>query len=110
MKEIMVTYLLENEELNRLETITEEYNKRINKRGMKLSPEEQFEMIICCGSKYDIDNKFKFYEEMLGIREIAEAVSLKEKNSIHHKIIGSKQQTPIKKNIKKSNEKENCLL
>lgn len=63
MQEITVTYLLNQKEIERLKRITKEYKKK----GLDLSIEKQFENIMCYGCKYDIDNRFKFHEEMLGI-------------------------------------------
>ena len=65
MQKITVKYLLTDEEMERLQKITEGYNKQ----GMKLTCEKQFENIMFAGSKYDIDNKFKFHELALGLRE-----------------------------------------
>ena len=65
MQEITVKYLLNDEEVKRLQKITEEYKKK----GLDLSPEKQFDAIMCCGSKSDIDSKFKFHEWKLGLRE-----------------------------------------
>ena len=65
MQEIIVKYLLTDEEVERLQKITEEYKKQ----GLDLSLEKQFESIMCCGSKDDIDSKFKFHEWKLGLRE-----------------------------------------
>ena len=65
MREITVTYLLMNEDEKRLENITEEYKKR----GLNLSEDKQFEAIMRCWSKYDVDSKFKFHEWKLGLRE-----------------------------------------
>ena len=65
MQEIIVKYLLTDEEMERLQKITEEYKKQ----GLDLSLEKQFENIMCCGSKDDIDSKFKFHEWKLGLRE-----------------------------------------
>lgn len=65
MQEIIVKYLLTDEEMERLQKITEGYNKQ----GLELSLEKQFESIMCCGSKNDIDSKFKFHEWKLGLRE-----------------------------------------
>lgn len=65
MQEITVKYTLTDEEVERLQRITEEYNKK----GMKLTCEKQFEYIMFAGSKYDIDNKFKLHELALGLRE-----------------------------------------
>ena len=64
MQEITVKYLLSDEEVERLQKITEEYKKQ----GLDLSLEKQFESIMCCGSKHDIDGKFKFHEWKLGLR------------------------------------------
>lgn len=65
MQEITVKYLLNDEEAERLQKITEEYNKQ----GMKLTCEKMFENIMFAGSKYYIDNKFKLHEFGLGLRE-----------------------------------------
>ena len=65
MREIIVRYTLTDEEEKRLEKIAEEYEKK----GLELSVDKQFEAIMCCGSRYDIDAKFKFHEWKLGLRE-----------------------------------------
>ncbi len=65
MREISVNYMLSDEDEKRLQKITEEYKKQ----GMDLSENKQFEAIMFCGSKHDIDNKFKFHEWKLGLRE-----------------------------------------
>lgn len=65
MKEIIVKYLLQDDDLERLKKITEKYKEL----GLNLSVERQFESIMCLGSKYDIDEKFKFHEWKLGLRE-----------------------------------------
>lgn len=65
MREIIVRYTLTDEEEKRLEKIAEEYKKK----GLELSADKQFEAIMCCGSRYDIDAKFKFHEWKLGLRE-----------------------------------------
>lgn len=65
MLEITVKYLLNDEEMERLRKITEEYKKL----GLDLTYDKQFEGIMCCGAKYDIDSKFKFHEWKLGLRE-----------------------------------------
>lgn len=65
MREIIVRFTLTDEEEKRLEKISKEYKKQ----GLKLSTDKQFEAIMCCGSKYDIDAKFKFHEWKLGLRE-----------------------------------------
>lgn len=65
MQEIVVRYLLTDEEMGRLQKITEEYKKL----GLDLTYDKQFEGIMCCGAKYDIDSKLKFHERKLGLRE-----------------------------------------
>lgn len=65
MKEITVKYLLTDEEVERLQKITEWYKKQ----GLDIPLEKQFENIMCAGSKHDIDSKFKFHEWKLGLRE-----------------------------------------
>ena len=65
MQEITVKYLLTDEEVERLQKITEEHNKQ----GMELTCEKIFQNIMFAGSKYDIDNKFKIHEFALGLRE-----------------------------------------
>ena len=65
MHEIIVKYLLTDEEMERLYKITEEHNKQ----GTKLTCEKIFQNIMFAGSKYDIDNKFKIHEFALGLRE-----------------------------------------
>lgn len=65
MKEITVTYLLMDEDIKRLERITEEYKKK----GLDLTSDKMFESIMFIGAKYDIDRKFQFHEWTLGLRE-----------------------------------------
>lgn len=65
MQEITVRYLLTDDEMKRLEKITEEYKKL----GLDLTYDKQFESIMCCDSRYDIDSKFKFHEWKLRLRE-----------------------------------------
>lgn len=65
MREITVSYLLTDEDEERLKKIAEEYKKQ----GLDLSIDKQFEAIMCCGSQHDINNKFKFHEWKLGLRE-----------------------------------------
>lgn len=65
MKEFIVRYCLEEDELERLKQITERY-KEI---GLDLPIEKQFEGIMQAGSRYDIDRKFKDHERVLGLRE-----------------------------------------
>ena len=65
MREVIVSYLLMDEDEQRLKRITEEYKKQ----GLNLSEDKMFEGIMCYGSKYDVDSKFKFHECKLGFRE-----------------------------------------
>ena len=65
MREIIVNYLIFDEDEERLNKITEEYKKQ----GLNLSEDKMFEGIMCCGSKHDIDRKLKFHELKLGLRE-----------------------------------------
>lgn len=66
MQEIIVKYILLDEDEQRLKKITEGYRKQ----GLDFSDDKMFESIMFCGSKFDIDNKFKFYEWELGLREV----------------------------------------
>lgn len=65
MREIQVSYLINDEEYERLSKITKEYKKQ----GLNTKPERMFESIMVVGSKYNIDEKFKFHEWKLGLRE-----------------------------------------
>ena len=65
MREIIVNYLILDEDEERLKKITEEYKKQ----GLNLSEDKMFENIMCCGSKYDVDSKLKLHEWKLGLRE-----------------------------------------
>lgn len=65
MKEIQVTYLLDEEQEARLKKITE----ACQKRTIKNTEEQQFEVIMTLGCKWDIDDKLSFYEFQLGLRE-----------------------------------------
>ncbi len=64
---ITVEYLVEDDEYERLKRITEEYKKQ----GLDndFTPEKMFQSIMMTGSKYDKDEKFKFHEWKLGLRE-----------------------------------------
>ena len=64
MRKITVTYLLSDDEVKRLERITEEYNKQ----GMNTTPNILFESIMLYGSKYDIDKKFSTHEEIFRLQ------------------------------------------
>jgi hypothetical protein len=65
MKDITVTYLINEEEYERLEKITAEYKKQ----GLDLTPEKMFNGIMTAGSKFDKDAKFNFHEWKLGLKE-----------------------------------------
>ncbi len=65
MREISVKFMLVDNQEERLQKITEEYKKQ----GLNLSENKMFESIMFTGSKHDIDNKFKFHEWKLGLRE-----------------------------------------
>lgn len=65
MREIQVSYLINDEEYERLLKITEEYKKQ----GLDMTPERMFESIMTIGAKYDKEEKFKFHEWKLGLRE-----------------------------------------
>ena len=66
MREITVSYLLMDEDEERLEKITEEYKKQYDS---ELTEEKMFNSIMCFGSWHNIDDKFKFHEWKLGLRE-----------------------------------------
>ena len=65
MKQITVTYLLSDEELERLERIVEAYKEQ---KGLDSTPCRLFEGIMLCGAKYDIDKKFSTHEEILSLQ------------------------------------------
>ncbi len=65
MREVSVKFMLVDNQEERLQKITEEYKKQ----GLNLSENKMFESIMFTGSKHDIDNKFKFHEWKLGLRE-----------------------------------------
>ncbi len=65
MREISVKFMLVDNQEERLQKITEEYKKQ----GLDLSEDKMFQVIMFTGSKYDIDDKFKFHEWKLGLRE-----------------------------------------
>lgn len=66
MKDITVTFTLKDDDEARLKRITEKYNK---KHDFKMTEEEMFDAIMCLGSWHNINDKFKFYEWQLGLRE-----------------------------------------
>ncbi len=65
MRKISVTYMLLDEDEERLRKITEKYKEE----GLDITEDKMFESIMFTGSKYDIDSKFKFHEWKLGLRE-----------------------------------------
>lgn len=65
MKEMTVTYLLSDEQEQRLARITEEYKKQ----NLNLSLDKQFNGIMTFGSDDDINRRFAIHEQQLGIRE-----------------------------------------
>lgn len=62
---INVEYMIEDDEYERIVAITDEYRKK----GLDMTPEKMFESIMCTGSKYDKDDKLKFHEWTLGLRD-----------------------------------------
>ena len=66
MRDITVKYTLKDEDEERLKKITEEYNKQYES---EMTEEKMFYSIMCLGSWRNIDDKFKFYERRLGLRE-----------------------------------------
>ena len=66
MRDIAVVYTLKDEDEERLKKITEEYKKQ---HDFEMTEEEMFISIMCLGSWHNIDEKFKFYEWKLGLRE-----------------------------------------
>jgi len=65
MREIVVKFTLTEEQEKRLQAITEGYKKL----GYDFTEEKIFEMLMCTGCRYDIDNKLKFHECKLGLEE-----------------------------------------
>lgn len=58
MRDLSVTYMVDEDEYKRIVKITEAYRKQ----GLDTTPEKMFESIMCAGSKHDIDEKLKFHE------------------------------------------------
>lgn len=65
MRDITVTYNLTDEHEERLKAIQEEYKKN----NIEMSEDKIFESIMLIGSWNDIDEKFKFHEWKLGLRD-----------------------------------------
>ena len=74
MREIAVKFSLTEEQESRLKAIMEGYKKL----GYDLPEEKIFEMLMCTGCTYDIDNKLKFHECKLGMEEKASKLIAKE--------------------------------
>lgn len=66
MRDIIVKYTLLDEDEERLKRITEEYK---NQHNFEITEEKMFEAIMCMGSFHNIDEKFRFHEWKLGLRE-----------------------------------------
>lgn len=66
MREITVTFDLTDELEERLKKITQEYQKQHN---LQLSEDRMFGSIMLVGSFHDIDEKMKFHEWKLGLRD-----------------------------------------
>lgn len=64
-RSIEVSYMIEDEEYTRLMVISEEYKKQ----GLDMTPEKMFESIMLLGAKYNKDDKLKFHEWKLGLRD-----------------------------------------
>ena len=65
MREIKVTYLLSDNQVERLTRITEEYRKQ----SLNLTLDKQFEGIMIYGADEDINRRFTMHEQLLGITE-----------------------------------------
>lgn len=65
MREITVSFLLTDEQEQRLREVTEAYKKL----GHDLPEEKVFQMIMSGECRYDIDNKLRFHECKLGLDE-----------------------------------------
>lgn len=65
MQEITVKLWLSEEDFERLKRIITEYRKQ----GLDKTIGEMLSFIMNHGSKYTIDEKFKFHEWKLGLRE-----------------------------------------
>ena len=69
MRDITVKYTINDEDEERLKKITEEYKKQ---HDFEMTEDKMFNLIMRLGSCYNIDNKFKFHERRLGLREYSE--------------------------------------
>ena len=66
MRDITVKYTLKDKDEERLQKITEEYNKQYDS---EMTEEKMFDSIMCLGRWHNIDDKFKFHERRLGLIE-----------------------------------------
>ena len=66
MRDIIVKYTLKDADEERLKRITEEYKKQHN---LDSTEDRMFDIIMNLGSWYNIDEKFRFHECKLGLRE-----------------------------------------
>lgn len=65
LRYINVSYMVDEDVYQRIAAITEVYKKQ----GIDLSPERMFSHIMILGSKYNMDDKLKFHEWKLGLRD-----------------------------------------
>lgn len=64
MREMAITYLLDEEQLERLERIAGKYNAA----GIEITPEGIFSMIMQGGSRREIDDKLSISERTTPLR------------------------------------------
>lgn len=65
MQVFNVKYVLDDEEIGRLEKLVEEYKQK----GFKTNMSSLFDTIMSIGGKTDIDTRFKLHEWKVGLRE-----------------------------------------
>lgn len=65
MQVFNVKYVLDDEEVSRLEKLVEEYKQK----GFETNKFNLFDTIMSMGSKTDIDTRFKLHEWKVGLRE-----------------------------------------
>ena len=65
MREITVKFTIYDEDEKRLRKIAEGYREQ----GLDFTEDKMCEAIMFTGSTYDIDEKLKFHEWKLGLRE-----------------------------------------
>ena len=64
MREMAITYLLDEEQLERLERIAGKYNAA----GIEITPEGIFSMIMQGGSRREIDDKLSISERTISLQ------------------------------------------